>query len=556
MNAAPAYSRGAVALLLALLALAWFSTLDYRKLIKPDEGRYAEIAREMALSGDWVTPRLNGIKYFEKPPLQYWATAASFRLFGPDEWTARLWSALTGFAGVLLAWYAGKRLWGPTAGVLSAMVLGTSLWYLVIGHLNTLDMGVTFFLEAAMCAFVFAQRSAHRSTGERRWMLAAWAAMALAVLSKGLAGLVLPAATLIAYCTLQRTLAPFGRMHFGKGLLVFLALAAPWFIAVSKANPEFAHFFFVHEHFERYLTREHGRYEPFWYFVPVLLLGLLPWTTMALQAGAAGWRSGASSGFNERRFLVLWAAVIFLFFSASGSKLPSYILPVFPAIALLAGDWLASSERASLRWHLAFVGIVSIIAFVVLQRMTTNSNADPMTLRYAQWLMGAFVLLGAGTLGALWLRHRGRTLTAIATLATSALIAGQVALLGHEALGRSFSAHYIAGQIRPLLTTGVPFYSVGMYEQTLPFYIERTVTLVEYGDEFTFGQQQEPQLALPTMAAFRQRWLEDDDAFAMFSQDGWKLMQRDPLPMEIVAEDERRIVVRKPQGKLAPRAPS
>src|SRR5580765_5181026 len=124
-------------LLLAAL-LIWFSNLEYRKLIKPDEGRYAEISREMAVSGDLVTPRLNGIKYFEKPPLHYWAGAAAFTLFGQHEWAARLWSALTGVLGVALAWYAGRRLFGPLAGFYAAVVLASSLMYVVVGHLNTL----------------------------------------------------------------------------------------------------------------------------------------------------------------------------------------------------------------------------------------------------------------------------------------------------------------------------------------------------------------------------------------------------------------------------------
>ena len=154
--------------LLAAFAVVWFGTLDYRKLIKPDEGRYAEIAREMAVSGDWITPRLNGIKYFEKPPLQYWATAAAFNLFGQDEWTARLWPGITGFLGVLLALYTGTKLFGPAAGGLAAMVLGTSLLYLFIGHINTLDMGVAFFLEAALCAFLLAQSS--RRASPEAWL--------------------------------------------------------------------------------------------------------------------------------------------------------------------------------------------------------------------------------------------------------------------------------------------------------------------------------------------------------------------------------------------------
>src|SRR4051812_46746711 len=249
------YSPSVRALLALVFTLAWFSTLEYRKLIKPDEGRYAEISREMTVTGDWITPRLNGIKYFEKPPLQYWATAAAFSAFGLNEWTARLWSAITGFAGVLLVFYTGRRLFAPTSGVIAAMALGTSLWYLVIGHLNTLDMGFTSFLEAAMCFFLFAQAEARASPRERYWMLAAWTAIALAVLSKGLAGIVLPAAVVIVYCAVQRTLEPLRRMHFLAGVPLFVVICAPWFIAVSLANPEFPRFFFIHEHFERFLTR-------------------------------------------------------------------------------------------------------------------------------------------------------------------------------------------------------------------------------------------------------------------------------------------------------------
>ena len=144
---------------LVLIGLAvWFANLDYRKLIKSDEGRYAEISREMAVSGDWVTPRLNGIKYFEKPPLHYWAGAAAFTLFGEHEWAARLWSALTGLLGIALAWYVGRRLFGPAAGLYAAVALASSLMYVVVGHLNTLDMGLTLFLFAVLCGFLLAQR--------------------------------------------------------------------------------------------------------------------------------------------------------------------------------------------------------------------------------------------------------------------------------------------------------------------------------------------------------------------------------------------------------------
>ena len=163
-----------VTTLVFLLFVIWFGNLGYRSLVRPDEGRYAEIAREMAITGDWTTPRLNGIKYFEKPPLQYWMTAAAFKAFGEHEWTARLWAALTGFAGVLMVGFTGARLFGRQAGFYSAVVLASSLLYAVIGHINTLDMGVTFWLTIGLLGFLLGQRGARRTRETRLWMLLAW----------------------------------------------------------------------------------------------------------------------------------------------------------------------------------------------------------------------------------------------------------------------------------------------------------------------------------------------------------------------------------------------
>ena len=247
-------------LLLLAFAAVWFSNLEYRKLVNPDEGRYAEIPREMVASGDWTTPRLNDIKYFEKPALQYWATATAYTLFGEHQWTARLWSALTGFFGVLMVWFTGRRLFGAAAGWYAALVLASSLLWVLIGHINTLDMGVSFFLAAAVCAFALAQHDGAQARARGRWMLAAWAALALAVLSKGLIGMVLPGAALVLYILIERDWRLLGRLRLAAGIALLLALTLPWFIAVSRANPEFFHFFFIHEHFERFLTKQHGRY--------------------------------------------------------------------------------------------------------------------------------------------------------------------------------------------------------------------------------------------------------------------------------------------------------
>src|SRR5574343_664958 len=209
----------ATLLALSILACLWFFSLDVRALIKPDEGRYAEIAREMALSGDFITPTLNGLKYFEKPPLQYWAPALGFQAFGLHEWVARLWTALTGFAGIWLAWLTGSQLFGRRSGVLAAAVLMSCLLYNVIGHMNTLDMGFSFFLQLTISGFLLGVvMPAHSSLVAHRWRMAMWSGLGLAVLSKGIAALVLCGGTLIIVSMLTQDWKVWQRMNWGLGL--------------------------------------------------------------------------------------------------------------------------------------------------------------------------------------------------------------------------------------------------------------------------------------------------------------------------------------------------
>ena len=171
---------------------------------------------------------------------------------------------LTGFLGVLAVAFVGFRLWGRDAGLMSAAVLASSLFYAFIGHINTLDMGVTFFLTGGLFALMLAQQTPREDALARRWMMLAWAMLGLAVLSKGLIGAALPFATLVLYSLVSRDFAIWRRLHLLRGITVFLIVTAPWFIAVSLANPEFFHFFFIHEHFERFLTKVHSRYRPWW----------------------------------------------------------------------------------------------------------------------------------------------------------------------------------------------------------------------------------------------------------------------------------------------------
>ncbi|HET9763773.1 MAG TPA: phospholipid carrier-dependent glycosyltransferase, partial [Casimicrobiaceae bacterium] len=379
------------------------------------------------------------------------------------------------------------------------------------------------------------------------WMLAAWVAMALATLSKGLIGLVFPVLTLIAYSIVERDLRPWKRLHIAAGLVLFLAIVAPWFVAVSIANPEFPRFFFVHEHFERFLTHEHHRVQPFWYFAPVLLFGLIPWSTVMVHGWIAGWRRPGAGGLHAGRFLALWSLLIFLFFSASGSKLPSYILPVIPALAVLSGDALARMPGRILRWHLLVVVVAGLVGLLLLYRgiPAVQDASDEMVMRYAAWLMLAVIVCTAAAALA-WRIARDRPAAGALVLGAGALFLSATGLLGYQALGRSSSAHYIAEEIGKELKPGAPFYSVGMYDQTLPFYLKRTVTLVDYSDEFEFGLAQEPGRRIDTMEQFEKRWRADPVAYAVMKEETWRQLAAAGLPMRVLARDTWRVVVAKP----------
>jgi 4-amino-4-deoxy-L-arabinose transferase-like glycosyltransferase len=554
-------SRSALLVLLLVVAAVWFAGLECRTLMHPDEGRYSEIAREMAVSGDWLTPRLNGLKYFEKPPLQYWATAAAFDAFGIHNWTARLWPALTTFAATLFIGFVGLKLGGPAVGFFAAASLASSTGFLVAGHFVSLDGALSAFLAVALGAFLLAQRDGLRAGPRRAWMWVAWAAMAAATLSKGLIGVVIPGASLVAYSLATRDFRVWRRLHLASGLVLYFALAAPWFVAVSRANPEFFRFFFIHEHFERYLTTTHRRAGGWSYYLPYVLGGSLPWLFVLLWGARRTWRDGvaAANGFSWQRFAVVWVIFVVLFFSASGSKLPAYIAPIFPALALLAGRLLARYDaktlfRLTLPLAVAAVAMLALVLFMNearLERLTGRRGMATIAA-YLPWLRVALGVMAAGSLAALFAFRRTRPdarTAGILALALSALVAVQLGLVGFDVFRTTRSAWDILQSARTTLGASqdfdprAPFYQVHLYDQTVPFYLGRTTTLVEYRDEMALGIDAEPQRAIPTEELWFPVWKALDQGYALILPDEYDDFVAKGLPMRLLARDDRRVLV-------------
>jgi 4-amino-4-deoxy-L-arabinose transferase-like glycosyltransferase len=544
-------SKKVVWSLLAAFAIVWLYMLGMRTLVPPDEGRYAEMAREMLASGDWITTRLNGIKYFEKPPLQTWMNAATFALFGLGEWQARLWTGLCGLGGVLLTGYTGRRVFGARAGFYAALVLGSSLFWVASGQIDSLDMSLSGMMAIALCALLVAQRDGATPAENRNWMLACWAGMALAVLAKGLIGLVLPGAVLVLYSALARDLAIWKRLHLAKGLLLFFAIATPWFVLVGLKNPEQPHFFFVHEHWERFFLKTHHREGPWYYFFLMLVPGVLPWLGVLPQALFSGARREAGAAFQPRLLLLIWAVFIFFFFSYSTSKLPGYILPIFPALALLAGVYLETASRLNRMIGAALMVLIGVGCLIAVPQMIDPAGRHPDELAllkaYEPWVLAAgFIAAAGGALALLHARQLRRDLTVL-TLAIAGFTAAQLIMAGFEPYGQMRAGKNMALKMLPELKPDTPVYSVRTYEQSMTFYLQHQVVLVDYGDELTFGLRQQPELSIPTLEGFIARWNGHTaggvKAVAITNHGAYAELKTRGVVMRVLQEDSRRIVI-------------
>ncbi|OIN01012.1 glycosyl transferase [Polynucleobacter sp. QLW-P1DATA-2] len=542
---------GKILLLLLIYALLWFGTLNYRHLIPSDEGRYAEMAREMLVTGDWVTPRYNGYKYFEKPPLQVWATAITFQVFGIGDWQARLWSALTGFLTILAIGFTGTRIYNARAGWLAAVVLASSPMWVISGHFNSLDMGLSAFLVAALCSLLFAETTDNKSSS-RNWMWICWVFMALATLSKGVIGAVIPAMVLIAYSISTWDWKIWTRLRLLSGLILFLLITAPWFVLVAQRNPEFLEFFFIHEHLQRFTQDAHSRTGPIYYFVPLLLIGILPWALQIPGSIAQAWQERRRE-FSSGWLLVCWSVMIFAFFSVSHSKLPGYIIPIFPALALLIGNrldhLLGHTNSMAMSWKMQTLGfaLLACIGFFFLAEIGKQARPDEIEsyAQYTYWVIAALVaLLSFSAFAALQSKRNG--LQSIVSFASGFFLCAIIAGTGHETLGRAVSGIDLAYRVKTSIPANVNIYSVRLLDHTMPFYLGRTMVMVEDPDELQFGVNQQPELWLPTLDAFIVRWKDDQTAYAIMVPEQYVALQGLNLPMQEVDRDSRRVIVKHP----------
>jgi 4-amino-4-deoxy-L-arabinose transferase-like glycosyltransferase len=482
-----------VAMCALAAAMLYLPGLGRPALWEPDEGRYAEIAREMVLTSDYVTPRDDWEPYFEKPPLVYWANAAAIKIFGANEFAARLPSAIFTIGEVAATAALADVMFGAAAGLLAALALGLSPLVFGFARFASLDPALAFFLTAALGSFYAAARAPDFATGTgRRWFLLAATMLALGTLAKGPVALVLGGAVALIWLLGERRGREVVLVPFFSCAVVYAAIVVPWFAVAEHRNPGFMTFFFIHEHVHRFLeSREHG-WGP-WFFIPVVVCGAWPWCLFVPLGVREMMRPATGDDSPHRdarvsalRLLVVWFVVIFIFFSIPRSKLGSYALPMLPPLAIVAGYALARLEvigaAATRRMLAAFAVANAVAALAAIAIVWTFAAKATLTFTAAAdaTLIAVLILLGA--LAASALARGGRRPAAAIGAIAGTMVA--VMVLG-ERLRADAAPTYrrLATAVEPYLRPGCVLGSYRHYVQSLPFYTHVRETRVEYRGE-------------------------------------------------------------------------
>jgi 4-amino-4-deoxy-L-arabinose transferase-like glycosyltransferase len=376
-------------------------------------------------------------------------------------------------------------------------------------------------------------------------MLVAWVAAGLGVLTKGLIAALIPAAVLALYSVCTGNLTPWRRLHSSLGLPVFLAITVPWFWLAARREPDFLNFFFVREHLARYLTPDADREESWWFFGAVFLAGSLPWTLSALRVLGSGWRARALPGeFNPSLFLWIWVVFVLVFFSVSDSKLIPYVLPAMPALALL----IASLPSPALRQDLRLTALLTVIAALCLgaasfelPRLIAASDRSGYFLLLAKPLRQVAAVLAISGVYVLAQRRHGSTRAAV-FLGAGWCLTWLLLMRSASAVSPLYSGIGLAEALSAA-ERELPIYSVATYDQTLPFYLRRTVSLVAYRGELDYGLQHDSTAKIATVAQFVDRWSKETRAFAVLEITMFDDFKIQGVPMREVSRNVHRVLV-------------
>jgi 4-amino-4-deoxy-L-arabinose transferase-like glycosyltransferase len=482
------------------LAVVWFALffrLGTLPLLQPDEGRNAEVAREMKESGAWLSPSYDGITYLDKPAFYFKVVALSLAAFGDNETAARLPSAVFGLALLALTYFFCLRVHGTRCAIMAVIIIATMPLYVVLSRTVIFDIALAFFVSAAIFAGYRAEECDGKS--RRNWYLLGALMAGFATLVKGPVGFLIPSLVLFVFHRVEGRRGVWKRFFAPLNLLVFFSVTLPWFIGLSLQHPDFPYYGLIEESFHRFTTTTFHRSQPF-YFYALIVAGLfLPWSFILPEAGVAAWKNKKFMS-SADRLCIVWAIVVVIFFSLSKSKLPGYILTVTVACGILTArfferaltnpDGKAAKIICRAAITLAVLCFVVAIAAVILSTRM-GSLAKPLGLSIAdaeelgRHFITPIILLSVFAVLGLLARFRRNIGICFVIFAIFPLLLFTLNLGAIEVVFNIKSARELAQQMPPLPPdTELAF--LECFPNGLPFYLNRTATLLtKDGSEIT-----------------------------------------------------------------------
>ena len=543
---------------LAVVAVTvFFFHLGSYGMWEPDEARYAEIAREMLSTGSFILPHLDYVLYIEKPPLLYWMTSLAFHFLGTNEFAARLVPALSALGGVAATYWFGRRMFDHRRGLVAAAILTACPLYATMAQVLTTDMLLTALLSVAFFALFIQWHEGGR------WWLVAYLAAALAVLTKGPVGIVLPGLASVLFLWRQGDFrSGLRKLRPVPGLLLVVAVALPWFAIMTLRVPGFFHFYIIGEHFRRVFVSTYSHGEPFYFYLPVIVLGLAPWSICLPLLMSEGTRGPA------RSFCAITAATVLVLFSAASAKLIPYVLPAVPPLMLLLADSIlcAIDNRAAKRavWRIRSAAIAVSIGpllcaggvgcIIVAAAASHFHNRDVTMLRGVIIAIGAIILVGGGAVSAAFVRGRAPAGLALAVVTVAAaILAGTYGRIKVESL-HSFAR---LGRELALKAPAATLIDYHRYPQAIPFYTRRRVLVAgPFLSELGFGARHSPDFNryfLYTDEALLNYWFRDPSAVLIIDEADLRHLAEKLGPVQVIASQGHKLAVTKLTS--GPRAP-
>jgi 4-amino-4-deoxy-L-arabinose transferase-like glycosyltransferase len=477
--------------ILLLSYIFFFHGIGDYSLKEPDEGRYAEIPREMIELNDYVVPHLNYVRYFEKPPLFYWAVALSYKAFGVNEWSFRFPNALSAFLCVIILYFFIRRWFKEEVAFLSSLILISSFGFFAMARIVTLDMFFSLWLFLSLLFFYGYYREKVPF-----FLYVFYAALAFATLAKGPVAILLVGITILIFLFTEKKMSFLKAMKWGWGILIYGIITLPWLLAISFREKDFFYFFFIDQHFLRFLTTKHKRTGSIFYFFPVLFGGMFPWSLFIPRGMVSLWRK------QELRLFFIWTLVVFVFFSVSRSKLPPYILPIFPSLSIMIGclfheKWKNLIDRnKEVTVYIALFLILSVSAFLCTGNTfnTWIGKISTEAIDVVKGLKGFLIgisLISIILMGLFSLKKTNTFQIVFSTLTIFSFFIICMLLLNMKTVDR-LNTTKILGNIanQKKIETDV-IINYGSFEETLPFYTKTRIILASYTGELQMGSQYE-----------------------------------------------------------------